>query len=250
MVYITGDLHGGVTASHISSAHFRQAGAGDIVIVCGDLGGVWWHDYHTNAKHKREENYFLNSVLRKKITWLAVDGNHENFARLFGGEFPLVETFGGRAYQVREHVYYLKRGDLFTINGSTFLAFGGASSHDKEAGWQSRGYDEKRVWYKGRTEGIDWWPEEVPSQDDICNAYHNLDQSDWRVDHVISHACPLNLREHFVKNSRSQDPTELILQDIYDKIQFKSWHFGHYHNEKRYEKLSCHYDQVQLVADL
>lgn len=78
------------------------------------------------------EDFFLESQLRQRFLWLAVDGNHVNFARLFGGELPLVEIFGGGAYKIREHVYYLKRGDVFDIEGQTFFALGGAMSHYKD----------------------------------------------------------------------------------------------------------------------
>lgn len=44
MIYVTGDLHGGESAYHVSSAMFKPAKRGDIVLCCGDLGGVWWHD--------------------------------------------------------------------------------------------------------------------------------------------------------------------------------------------------------------
>src|SRR6185369_15755411 len=126
MIYLTGDLHGGETAWHVRKAGQR----GDIIICLGDLGGVWYHDYHTIPKHRRQENGFLEMTLRPVVKWLAVDGNHENFDRLFGGEFPLVELFGGLAYRIREHVYYLKRGEVFSIEGQTFLAIGGARSND------------------------------------------------------------------------------------------------------------------------
>jgi len=120
-----------------------------------------------------------------------LDGNHENFSHLFGGEFPLVEIYGGRAYKIRENIYYLKRGEIFTIEGQTFFAFGGANSHDKELAKVSslawgRHYDIT----PGRKEGTDWWSEEIPFQDDIDNAHRNLDRVGWRVDHVISHTCP------------------------------------------------------------
>jgi len=117
MIYLTGDLHGCITSYHISPEAFRPAKRGDIVMCTGDLGGVWYHDYHTNEKHKREEDYFLESKLRKRVLWLAVDGNHENFARLFGGEFLLVDLFGGKAYKIREKVYYLKRGEILRSKG-------------------------------------------------------------------------------------------------------------------------------------
>ncbi|MBK5275554.1 MAG: metallophosphoesterase [Desulfuromonadales bacterium] len=245
MIYVTGDLHGGESSYHVSSAQFKPAKRGDIVICCGDFGGVWFHDYHSNNKNSRSENAYLEMTLRQRVLWLTVDGNHENFARLFGGEFPIVEIFGGKAYKIRENVYYLKRGEVFTIEGHTFFAFGGANSHDRFGGkvpslaW-GRGYD--RI--PARTEGKDWWPEEIPSEDDFDNACQNLDRVGWMVDYVITHTCPESQRHHFLANSRIPDPTETMLQKLYEKLNFKSWHFGHFHLNKQIDKFNCHYNEV------
>ncbi len=248
-IYITGDLHGGESSYHITSAKFKPAKRGDIVLCCGDFGGVWFHDYHSNDKHRRSENGFLEMTLRKRVMWLAVDGNHENFARLFGGEFPLIEIFGGKAYKIRENIYYLKRGEVFTIDGRTFLAFGGANSHDRFGGktpslaW-GRGYD--RV--PGRTEGKDWWPEEIPSLADFENACLNLDKLGWRVDHVISHTCPESHRHNFLTGSRVPDPTETMLQALIDRgLQFEAWHFGHFHINKQVDRFNCHFNRVESL---
>jgi hypothetical protein len=255
MIWITGDLHGGTTAYHISSAVFKPAKRGDIVICTGDFGGVWWHDYHANEKHRRDEDYFLESMLRKRVLWLAADGNHENFARLFGGEFPLVDIFGGKAYKIRENVYYLKRGEVFTIEGKTFLAFGGAKSHDKDPGWITPLLSWSglggREWNKGRIEGIDWWPEEIPSEEDYENACRNLDKIGWTVDYVISHTCPQSQLGSFNKARYSKDPTEAMLQDLWDRgLKFDYWHFGHFHWEHRVDRFVCHYNDVKPVLEL
>ena len=90
MLWVTGDLHGGGAAYHISSARFKPAKRGDICFCCGDLGGVWWHDYDTSLEHKRNEDFFLEQKLRRRVLWLAVDGNHENFAGLFGDRKSVV----------------------------------------------------------------------------------------------------------------------------------------------------------------
>lgn len=187
MIYVTGDLHGGETSRHVSPTRFKPD-AGDVVLCCGDFGGVWYHDYHTNDMHRRFENYFLENTLQKDVMWLAVDGNHENFARLFGGEFPIVEIFGGKAYQIRKNIYYLKRGEVFTIEGRTFFAFGGANSHDRlGCKVPTPPCEADPVYVYARVEGEDWWPEEIPSQDDFANAFRNLDKVGWTVDHVITH---------------------------------------------------------------
>lgn len=256
MIWITGDLHGGKSVYHVSPKAFKPAKRGDIVICTGDFGGVWYPDYHTNEKHRREEDHFLESQLRGRVTWLTVDGNHENFARLFGGEFPLVDIYGGKAYQIRKNIYYLKRGEVFTIEGKTFLAFGGAVSHDKDPGWvnpplSAYGFGD-REWHKGRTEGVDWWPEEIPSEGDYENACRNLDRVGWQVDHVISHTCPESQRQHFLSSKqvkRKQDPTESMLQALYEKLTFLTWHFGHFHFEHREGRFVCHYDQVRSLDE-
>ena len=247
MVYVTGDLHGGATSSHVTRASFSQGRPGDIVFCCGDFGGVWFNDYHSNDKHRREENGFLGMRLRKKLLWLAVDGNHENFDRLFSGEFPLIELFGGMAYQIRENVYYLKRGEIFNINGSTFLAFGGARSQDKEPGRFANAYGKLKYW-PGRTEGKNWWPQEIPSQEDFQNACNNLDRVGWNVDYVISHTCPESQRPRFTEKDRLSDPVETMLQILLDKgLKFKEWHFGHLHLEKQIDRFVCHYEKVMRL---
>jgi len=247
MIWLTGDLHGGDTAWHASSSRFKEGNRGDMVICLGDLGGVWYHDYHTNEKHKRREDFFLESQLRQRFIWLAVDGNHENFARLFGGEFPLVDIFGGKAYRIRDHVYYLKRGEVFTIEGTTFFAFGGATSHDKEPGTIVNASGKSRPW-PGRTKGIDWWPEEVPSREDFENACRNLDKVGWKVDYVLSHTCPTSQRAAFDGGNRPPDPTEAMLQELLDRgLEFREWHFGHFHAEKQVDRFICHYDSVRSL---
>ena len=250
MIYITSDLHGGETSYHIQPKQFKPAKRGDIVLCCGDFGGVWYHDYHTNDKHRRIEDGFLETTLRQRVIWLAVDGNHENFARLFGGEFPIVEIYGGKAYKIRENVYYLKRGEVFNVEGRSFLAFGGANSHDRfgtrirSLAWDG-GYD----YIKPRVEGKDWWPEEIPSQEDFDNACRNLDKIDWNVDHVISHTCPFSQRDFFLPSSRIPDPTENMLQHLYDKLTFNTWHFGHFHINKQVGQFNCHYNEVRRLAE-
>ncbi|HBA73604.1 MAG: hypothetical protein A2X82_18910 [Geobacteraceae bacterium GWC2_55_20] len=246
MIWVTGDLHGGETASHITSSNFSGK-QGDIVLCMGDLGGVWYHDYHTNEEHRRQEDYFLESRLRKRFLWMAVDGNHENFARLFGGGFPLLEIFGGRAYKIREHVYYMKRGEVFNIEGKTFLAFGGAMSRDKNPGMVPNAYGKMRPW-PGRTEGVNWWPEEVPGPEDLENAYRNLDKVGWKVDYVLSHTCPESMRPYFGAEGRPADPTESMLQELLTRgLIYSDWHFGHYHLDMRVERFVCHYKRVRSL---
>lgn len=78
MVYITGDCH--ADYSKFSMQNFpeqKEMSRDDFVIVCGDFG--IWHD---NVR----EQWWLEWLSQKPFTALFVDGNHENFDRLYGGE--------------------------------------------------------------------------------------------------------------------------------------------------------------------
>lgn len=97
----------------------------------------------------------------------------------------------------------------------------------------------------GRKEGINWWPEEIPSPEELANAYHNLEKCGWCVDYVITHTCPASRRADFLTDSRPADRTETMLQEIYERITFCTWHFGHYHVEKQVDDFVCHYTSVK-----
>ena len=122
-VYVTGDCH--AEFNKFSTDCFpeqKELSREDFVIICGDFGGVW-----TNTN---EERWWLNWLNRKRFTTLFVDGNHENFDRLNGGEFKVVDFHGGKAHQIRKNIFHLIRGNVYDFCGKKFFAFGGASSHD------------------------------------------------------------------------------------------------------------------------
>lgn len=68
----------------------------------------------------------------KSFTTVFVDGNHENFDRLYS--YPVKEWNGGKVHEIRPSVLHLMRGEVFTIEDKKFFAFGGASSHDIKDG--------------------------------------------------------------------------------------------------------------------
>lgn len=122
MVFVTGDCH--AEFNKFSTKNFPEQNGmtrDDIVIVCGDFG--IWHD---NA----EERYWLKWLNNKPFTTVFVDGNHENFDRLYSDEFPIVDFHGGKAHKIRDNIYHLMRGYMFEFDGKKFFCFGGASSHD------------------------------------------------------------------------------------------------------------------------
>ena len=39
--------------------------------------------------------------------------------------------YGGKVHKISNHIYHLQRGEIFFLYGKSFLALGGADSHDK-----------------------------------------------------------------------------------------------------------------------
>lgn len=173
-VYVTGDVHG--RAEYGSSRFaFRSWPLGrtltrdDAVIVAGDFGFVW---NGSNA-----EKYWLDWFESKPWTTCFVDGNHENHRML--AELPVREWSGGLVHEVRPHVLHLMRGEVYDIAGTTVLTMGGAASNDRQY----------------RREGRNWWPEEIPSEEEMGHCRASLDRVGWRVDCVVTHEAPAALAE-------------------------------------------------------
>ena len=105
-----------------------------------------------------------------------------------------------------------------------------------------------REWNKGCTEGVDWWPEEIPSEEDYENTCQNLNKVGWKVDYVISHTCPESQLGIFDRVRHLKDPTEVMLQKLLDRgLNFDSWHFGHFHLEREEGKFVCHFNAVRSL---
>ena len=130
MIYVTGDMHGGIDIHKMSTKRFPEQKTmtkNDYVIVCGDFGLVW---DKPGDKYYNEQQYWIKWLNSKPFTTLFVDGNHENFDIL--NALPEVEMFGNVVGKVSDSIYHLKRGRVYTIDGKKIFTMGGAYSHDKE----------------------------------------------------------------------------------------------------------------------
>lgn len=128
MIYITGDTHSDF--SRFTEEKFPiqyEMTKDDYVIICGDFGGVW-----TFEEESSREKEALDWLDNKNFTTLFVDGNHENYTRLYN--YPIEEWHGGKVHKVRNSVVHLIRGEIFNIDNKKIFAFGGARSHDIKDG--------------------------------------------------------------------------------------------------------------------
>lgn len=232
MIYITGDTHSDFT--RFTEENFpiqSEMTKEDYVIICGDFGGVW--TFEEGSAREKEALDWLNN---KNFTILFVDGNHENFTRLYN--YPVEEWHGGKVHKIRDSVLHLMRGEIFDIDNKKIFAFGGASSHDIQDGILSLDEEEKIYNYRKRgayfrIRDFSWWDLELPTEEEMQNGIKNLEKANYNVDYVISHCCPTNIQALVGGGMYKKDYLTDYLQGISEKLEFKKWYFGHYHDNRQ-----------------
>lgn len=211
MIYVTGDTHGNQYkwAEQIEPA----LSSGDTLIVCGDFGVGFW-----NGRYWSEE-MFYDFLAGQKYTVLFADGNHENFDKLYA--YPIKQRYGGKVHELRPNVLHLMRGEIYDIDGERIFVMGGGYSIDK---------------YR-RTEGVSWWPREMPSEDEYQKARDKLKKADFKVDYIITHTAPAEtvsylstIRSYGIKNDVADEmPLTAFLEELRREVTYKRWYFGHFH---------------------
>lgn len=252
MIYITGDTH--ADFNRFSTKRFpqqKEMTREDFLIVCGDFG--IWHD-------NPEERYWFDWLSKKPFTLLFVDGNHENFDRLYGDEFEIVDFHGGKAHKIRDNIYHLMRGYVFNLCDKKFFAFGGASSHDIDDGILDakdypsfreliHDYNQRTKWGQMlRINHLSWWKEELPNQEEMDFGEETLKAHNYEVDYVISHSLPQEVCS--LCGYHSPDAITLYFNKLLQSgLEFKEWHCGHYHTIKRVlGKFFIHYEDIERIV--
>lgn len=253
MIFITGDCH--ADWSKFSTDSFpeqKEMIRDDYVIVCGDFG--IWHPDNT-------EKWWFRWLSEKNFTLLFVDGNHENFDRLYSDEFEIVDFHGGKAHRICENVYHLMREYVFELCGKKFFAFGGASSHDIQDGilepsdyksTKELANDYNKRTQRGemlRINHISWWKQEMPSEDEMKFGLETLRNNGNKVDYIVSHCCPQEVASLFSHGFYKPDKLTDYFNTVARTTEFSKWFFGHYHNNKQIlDKFIMLYEQIVRVA--
>ncbi|MDA3046401.1 metallophosphoesterase [Campylobacter sp. VBCF_06 NA8] len=215
-IFITGDTHGGWGGFSHEMKRFekfrykteKELCKDDFLIIAGDFGFIW------ESKPDKDEIRWLKYLNERNYTTLFIDGNHENFNRL--NSYEISEFHGGKVHKISDSVYHLMRGQVYELAGHKVLSMGGAASIDREY----------------RTQNISWWEGENISEADIAEAHKNLSVHDYSVDFIITHTCPKDIVPRLIKpwnNAKLHDKNCEMLQEFADKISFKRWYFGHWH---------------------
>ena len=234
MIYITGDCHHDF--GRFNTEFFPEQAEmtkEDFVIICGDFGGVWNKDVESKS-----EKWWLDWLEGKPFTTLFVDGNHENFDRLYS--YPVEEWHGGKIHKIRPSVIHLMRGQVFMIDGKKIFTFGGASSHDIEGGIldpDAPDYKEKkreldRGWLPYRVNHSSWWAQELPSMEEMEEGFNNLARNGNKVDYIVSHCCASSTQTLLGGPGFKPDILTDYFEELRQTVQFKKWFFGHYHDNR------------------
>lgn len=235
MIYITGDTHAEFKHrfNMMNFPEQKDMTKDDFVIICGDFGGVW-----DEGRESRSEKHWLDWFESRSYTLLFVDGNHENFDRLYA--YPEKNWNGGRVHELRPHVLHLMRGQVFEIEGKKIFTFGGAASHDISGGILD--YDDpyftkkKKILDRGiepyRINHVSWWEQELANEKEMEEGLDNLEKHDFAVDFIVTHCCSTSTQTliggSFYKPDRETD----YLEFIKNNVKFKKWFFGHYHDNR------------------
>ena len=242
MIYITGDCHGDF--SRFDKETFSNLIKDDYVIICGDFGGIW-----DNKKIiSRVEKKNLRELTKMNFTTLFVDGNHENFDRLY--KYPIIDWKGGKVHKINSSIYHLMRGEVYEIDGKKIFAFGGAESHDIKDGIINIGEEYRIEELKKkhgayRIRGYSWWDRELPTYEELENGLKNLEKNDYKVDYIITHCAPTSIQNFFNQYYPINRLTD-YLEEIKNKVDFKKWYFGHYHknNMDTFDNYVCLYEKI------
>lgn len=238
MIYVTGDIHGEVDIHKLSAKYLRkkniQLTKDDYLIICGDFGLIWYNENHPSYK---ADQYWIKWLSNKPWTTLFVDGNHENHNLL--NSYPVEDWNGGKVHKITNKVIHLMRGQIFNIEGKTFLTMGGAVSQDKNC----------------RKENKTWWANEIPTEEEWKTCFDNLTQYNNQVDYIITHCAPFSALEDLVGKNilyfSQPDPQTSLFSFIKNITSYKHWYFGHYHEDRTIDlKHTCLYHQILPLGSI
>ncbi|MDR1987064.1 MAG: metallophosphoesterase [Treponema sp.] len=186
-------------------------------VILGDAGFLW-------PGNEKGDASSYKTLAARPFPLLCVMGNHEPV--LGRQDLPEVAIgIGEKVLLVHENPFiaYLKRGCVYTIDGFTFLALGGALSVDKEF----------------RKEGISWWAQEYWSEAEKEGVMKRL-KGNSRFDYVLSHTGPGRINRLLFQDSAGRDFPKFFdeaaaLNERIDRmIACKGWFCGHWHQDKYY----------------
>ena len=150
------------------------------------------------------------------------------------------EWFGGAVWYEEEYpnILFAKDGEIYDIENIKHLVIGGAYSVDK---------------FYRLHRGYGWWADEQPSAE--IKRYVEQQIKEKEFDVILSHTCPFKYEpvETFlpgIDQSTVDTSTEEWLDKIEEIANYKAWYCGHWHIDKRIDKMHFLYHGVETSDDI
>lgn len=230
MIYYIGDIHG-IPWKITSFCKKVKTPETDTIIILGDVGANYYGDLRD-----AECKWHLNRI---KPTVLCIHGNHE----MRPNSIPTYKTkewHGSLVWYEEDYpnLLFVKDGEIFDIEGINHIVIGGAYSVDK-------------LYRVAR--GYGWWEDEQPS--DEIKAYVEVQIEKNCFDVILSHTCPLKYEpvEMFlsmIDQTTVDKSTEIWLDSIEYRVKYKAWFCGHWHTNKRIDKMYFLYGDFEFSSML
>lgn len=242
-IFVCGDTHGReldtIKLSGRNWPEQKKLKEDDVLFQLGDFGWIWFQ-FGVDA----EQEYWLNWLASKNYTLIVVLGNHENYDII--DQLPDVEKFDGimKEYHSKGRfgegsIYFAKRGEIYIVNGRKFFCFGGALSSDRDIS----------------SLGTSYWKQELPTHEEYEYGFNQIDKYNRKFDYILTHTCPKSIIIDIIHRTndtevRFNDPVAKYLDEIYNLVEFKEWHFGHFHTDVKTIKddgiFQCHYKNTPV----
>ena len=230
MIYYTGDIHG-EPSRVIKFADKLNLTSKDTIVILGDVGANYFQDFRDEITKKK-----LNDI---GVTILCIHGNHEVRPANIPS-YSLMVWEGGEVWYEDKYpnLLFAKDGEIYILNGMRYLVVGGAYSVDK---------------YYRLAMNRGWWADEQPS----AEIRHYVDSQIVKneIDVVLSHTCTLKFEptEAFlpvIDQTSVDKSTEIWLDEIEERISYKSWLCGHWHIDKSINNFHFLFNSWKSAADI
>lgn len=224
MIYITGDTHREFSRLN----YIKDIKENDMLIVLGDAGINYCLD--------NEDISYKEYLKEFKIKIFCVRGNHEERPENIDS-YKEIDMFGGKVYIEENYpnLIFAKDGEIYNIDGKSFLVIGGAYSIDKNY----------RLLY-----GYKWFKDEQLTDIEMKNILEKVKGEHFDI--VLTHTCPYKYEptETFLNDidqTKVDKTMEHFLDKVEESISYNKWYCGHYHIEKKINKIQFIFEKVYEI---
>jgi len=219
-IMYVGDLHVHVSdVSRVDQVAYRLGVSA--VVQVGDFGYFWPNDSSI-------QKYFEKRARKGRLNfpWLFCDGNHDNFDKL---NQRWEDAGRPDVVKLKENMFHVRRGGFVEIDGIGHVFCGGARSTDRQfrIGREDLPFLNERGYGYYTAKDIRWWPEEVPTRQELLKFYNAIQRHKPEV--VVTHEAPLCVPVERV--GRDSDPTAREFTILVNTSEHRParWFFGHHH---------------------